>query len=131
MAYALGMDDWRERAYLNWLRKGRKEKLDEIMERNEIEHKSDREFVAKKRKHTFNELLLDGPKWERLNIEKFGESNCGLQIFHPSWLELMKDSPAEKVYPGKYQKELNKFIVENFWDNVYKNTNYKKEDYLL
>lgn len=130
MAYALGMDDWRERAYLNWLRKGRKEKLDEIMKRNEVEHKKDRKFIEKKRKHTFNELLLDGPKWERLNIEKFGKSNCGLQIFHPSWLELMKSSPAEKEYPGKYQEELNKFIVENFWENVYKNNKYKKEDYL-
>lgn len=119
IAYALGMDDWRERAYLNWLRNGRKEVLDKIMEEGEREMQKDREWIEKRRKHTFNELIVSRP-WERMNKEKHGSSVSTLLVFHDTWLNLLKDTPAEAVYPGKYQLELEKFINENLGDYVYK-----------
>ncbi|KKL71369.1 hypothetical protein LCGC14_2095570 [marine sediment metagenome] len=130
MSYALGMDDWRERAYINWMRKGRKEVLDAIMARNEVEYADDRRFIEKARKRTFNSLLLSQP-WDVLNKKRLGKYFSAVSIFHPSWLELLQQSPeyVKKVYrESKTQKELEVFIKEKLWDFVYKKQNYDKDN---
>ena len=92
MSYALGMDDWRERAYLNWMRQTAKKTMDEIMERSAKEHQSDREFVEKRRKKTFNELILERP-WEKLNKEKHGRGLVNILVYHNTWIDLLKKTP--------------------------------------
>ena len=129
-AYALGMDDWRARAYINWMRRGRKEVLDAIMKRNEIEHAKDREFIAKKRKMTFNELIVSRP-WSKLNIEMGGTGNDNILIFLPTWLNLLKESPeyVKDAYQNDpKQEELNKFIVDNLYDFVYHGNKFDKNN---
>ena len=122
MMYSLGIDDWRERAYLNWMRHGRKEMLDRIMERNEREYAEQRAFTEKKRKKTFNELIVERP-WDVMNMAKFGKKCGALTIFHDSWLELLKQAPqyVQDAYENsKYQAGLEKFINENLGEFVYK-----------
>lgn len=131
IAYALGMDDWRERAYLNWLRKRKKETLDEIMKRNEKEYAEERKFVEERRKKTFNEMLVEQP-WNKLNEEKFGRSNGGLQILHDTWIDLIyKGIPNKDIAPApphmieayensKHQKALEEFINKHLSEYVYK-----------
>jgi len=120
IAYALGMDDWRERAYLNWLRRGRKEVLDRIMKQGELEMESDRAFIKKRMKKSFNELIAEQP-WNVMNKEKFGRANGGVQILHDTWLPLVKGTPAEQAYKeSKYQNGLENFINENLSQYVYK-----------
>lgn len=122
MAYALGMDEWRERAYLNWLRNGRKEVMDAIMERSQREHEADRKFVAKHRKKSFNQLLLERP-WERLNKEKHNYGLANILIFQNTWENLLRKAPQEvqDIYDkSEKQKELAKFIDENLSQFVYK-----------
>ena len=130
VTYALSADDWRERSYLNWLRRGRKEVLDVIMERSAREHQEDREFVSGRIKMTFNDLLVKQP-WNEMNKKRLGKSNASILIFHPSWLELLQQAPEyvkECYRNSKYQKELEKFIVETLWKSVYKNKNYDKDN---
>ncbi|KKL04314.1 hypothetical protein LCGC14_2617290, partial [marine sediment metagenome] len=122
---ALDMMDWTERAWINWLRRGRTELLERMWKEAEEETAGDRKFIQKKRVRTFNEMLKELP-WDEMNDKKHGKHLSGLQIFHPSWLPLIKDTPAESYYPGKYQKGLEKFIVENLWDYVYKKDKYEK-----
>ena len=118
--YALGIDDWLERSYINYLRKGRKEVLDRMMMRAERDQSDRRAFVEKRRKHTFNEILIDRP-WDRLNIAKFGSSNCGLSIFHDTWLPLLEGTPAKQAYAdSRYQKDLEVFINTHLDEFVYK-----------
>ena len=121
VTYALGCDDWRERTYINWLRKGRREILDAIMARGEMEYAEDREFVKKHRKKTFNDLLVD-PPWDRMNMELHGKKNGMMTVFHDTWLDLMKESPtAKEAYENsKYQQQLDKFINTNLRKWVYK-----------
>lgn len=122
MAYSLGMDDWRERAYINWLRHGRKEVLEAIDARNKKEYQSEREFIDKRKKKTFNQVILEKP-WDKLNDKKFGKHISGFTIFHDSWLELLKQAPdyvKDAYRNSKYQKELEKFINENLSESVYK-----------
>lgn len=132
--YALGIDDWRERTYINYMKKCRKDRMDQLMERSAKVHQSRRDEVLRRRKKTFNELLVEKP-WDKLNMEKFGRCNGGVQIFHPTWIHgQIKGTPAEELYKDRYenghQKELEKFIVENLWDNVYKGEQYDKETML-
>src|SRR3990167_3325197 len=120
--YALSCDDWRERAYLNWLRKGRKEILDAIMTRNEKEYAKDRAFIKKKRKATFNELLTKRP-WDAMNESRLGKSNGHISIFQDTWLDLLKQAPEyvqEAYNNSKYQKQLAEFIDTNLSEYVYK-----------
>jgi glycosyltransferase involved in cell wall biosynthesis len=121
VTYALGCDDWRERTYLNWLRKGKKEVLDEIMARGEREYAGDRAFVAKNRKRTFNELLVERP-WDKLNMAKYGKCNGAMTIFQRTWLEIISKVPhVQKAYvESKYQKGLATFIEQNLQQFVYK-----------
>lgn len=118
--YALGIDDWRERTYINYLRKGRKSVLDKLMARGEHEQAERRKWVLKNIKHTFNEIIVDQP-WNKLNEAKFGRKNGGLSIFHDTWLPLLEGTPAKKAYENSiYQEDLEKFINENLSEFVYK-----------
>lgn len=128
MSYALGMDDWRERTYINYLRRGRKEVLDKIMERNEKEYAERRDRVLAERKFSFNEILIDRP-WDKLNYQKGGTSNSSLLIFHQTWLDLLlKDGGQALEYykKSKYQKGLEDFILSNLKAHVYKYEEYKE-----
>ncbi len=138
IGYALSMDWWRNRTYLNYLRKGRKEILDSIMERNRKEYGEDRRFIEKKKKYSFNEMIsikteYDGKTyaglWNKLNMERFGKCNGQLLIFHPTWIELLKSAPdyMKKSYKeSDEEKKLSKFIVEDMWDFVYHKDKYDK-----
>ena len=117
---ALGMDDWVERMYINNLRKGRKEVLDKMMEEAYKETDSDRKVIEKRRKKTFNELLIERP-WDRLNQERHGYHKSGLTIFHDTIIDMFKQSPQalEAYKNSKYQEGLDKFINENLSEFVY------------
>ena len=122
VTYALGADDWRERSYLNWMRKGRKEVLDTIMERSAREHEEDRKFVESNRKMTFNDLLVKQP-WNGLNEKRLGKSNARILVYHDTWLDLLKQAPqyVQDAYANsKYQKGLEEFINKELGDYVYK-----------
>lgn len=120
IGYALGMDEWTERAYLNWIRKGNKEVVDRLYAEAKEEVKEDREFIAKKRVKTFNELIVERP-WDKLNDKEHGKHNSGMNIFHDTWLPLIKGTPAEEIYnKSELQKNLAKFIDEHLSEFVYK-----------
>lgn len=122
IAYALGMDDWRERAYLNWLRKGRKDVLDKMMAEGEVEMVEDRKFIEGKRVKTFNELIVERP-WKTLNEGLYNYGLDGLLIFQDSWLDLLKEAPqyVQDAYKNsKYQEGLARFIDEKLSQFVYK-----------
>jgi glycosyltransferase involved in cell wall biosynthesis len=121
IGYALGMDDWRERMYINLLRKSRKDVLDKMMERSAREHQSNREFIESRRKMSFNELLIERP-WEKKNIERCGSGLSNLLIYQDTIIELFKKVPQswEAYQNSKYQVELEKFIKENLSQFVYK-----------
>ena len=130
---ALGMDDWVERTYINYLRKGRKEVIDKMLKQAVEASKEDKEFIAKKRIMTFNELLVNRP-WEQKNMEKYGNKVHTLQIFHPSWIELLKDAPEfckEAYRNSEFQSGLDTFIRESLWDKVYKKDNYKQDKKII
>lgn len=126
--YALSCDDWRERVYLNALRKSRKDILDATMARNEKEYLSERHFVARKRKISFNRLLLERP-WDKFNMKKYGKSNGAMTIFHYTWLNLLLDSPValEAYRNSKYQKGLEEFIEKNLSEFIYYGKNWNEE----
>ena len=68
IGHALGMEDWAERSYLNWARKGNVQVLDRLWNEAKEEAKEDKEFIFKKRIKTFNELLVEKP-WDKLNMK--------------------------------------------------------------
>lgn len=121
VTYALGCDDWRERTAINTLRHGRKEVVDAILARGEKEYAKDREFVAKRKKFSFNELLVNRP-WDAKNKERHGKSNGGLLIYHDTWIKLLDQSMiAKEAYENsKYQKDLDTFIRTNLKEFIYK-----------
>jgi len=128
--WALGADDWIERAYINYLRKGRKDTLDQMMAEAKIEMVKRRATIENRRKMTFNELIVQRP-WDKWNMEKHGKTNSSMLIYHPTWLQLLKESagPAKEAYENSiYQKDLNKFIIEELWDYVYKKDKYDKNN---
>jgi len=126
-AYALGMDDWRDRTYINQLRRGRKEVLDAMLTRNEVEYGEDRLRVAKRKIMSFNDLLTQRP-WSARNVERRGYKNDHMLIFHPTWLEMIETHPiAKKAYEeSATQAELSRFIVDNLWEFVYHNVEYDR-----
>ena len=121
IGWAMGMDDWAERSYINWCRKGNLEEMKRLWERAKKETQKDRAFIHKYRVKTFNELLVERP-WDKLNDERYGKHNSSMLIFHESWLEnFIKGTPAEELYNNsETQKQLEKFINENLSDYVYK-----------
>lgn len=120
IGHSLGIEEWAERSYLNWLRKSRKEVLDRLWSEAEKEARPDKEFIAKNRIKTFNELLVEKP-WDKLNDAKYGRHNSSMVIFHESWLPLIKGTQAEEIYNNSQrQKDLEKFINENLDQYVFR-----------
>ena len=122
IGWALGMDDWLERAYINYLRRGRRDTLERMMAEAKDEMAGDREFIAKKRKKTFNEILVERP-WQSMNEKLRGKGLHNILIYHDSWLDLLKDAPdfVQDMYRNSpLQKKLEKFINENLSEFVYK-----------
>jgi len=117
---ALGMDDWAERTFINWHKKGNPEVMKRLWEEAKKETVSDRRFIESRRNKTFNELIVERP-WEKLNQEKFGRHNNTVMVFHPTWKNGIAGTPAEKLYnESETQKGLEKFIYENLSDCIYK-----------
>ena len=121
LLYALGADTWRERTYINYLRSKNPDALKEIMARGEVVYAQDRKWIAKHGKYTFDQLLTERP-WDKKNIELYGSSNCGILIFHYSWLDLVLKHPLalEAYKQSKYQKQLHQFITENLSQYIYR-----------
>ena len=119
-AYALGMDDWLERNYIDWLRRGRKEVLDRMMAEAKKEMAETRIRIERHRVMTFNEMLVRKP-WDEMNMKLHGRKNSSMLIYHDSWLPSLNRTPAKEVYENSpTQKELEKFINENLSQYVYK-----------
>lgn len=121
---ALGADDWVERTYINYLRKGRKEILDRYLADAVKNSAKDKIFVKENSIMTFNEMLVNRP-WEQKNIERWGNGMTHLQIFHDTWLDIINDKKTPQyvrdVYKNsKHQANLDKFINEKLGDFVYK-----------
>ena len=126
-AYALGCDDWLERTYINYLRRGRKEVLDRMMDEAKKEMQSDRELIASRRTKTFNELIVEKP-WDMKNMERGGAKNSSMLIFHQTWLNLLKQDGGQALEAyknSKHQKELEDFIMGSLKDYIYKYEEYK------
>lgn len=120
IAHALGIEDWGERAYLNWLRRSRKEDLDRLWNEAKREAVLDKEFINKKKVASFNELLVERP-WDKLNDERYGKHNGSMLIYHDTWLPLIEGTPAEELYnKSETQKGLEDFINKNLSQYVYK-----------
>lgn len=128
-AYALGCDDWMERFHLNNLRNGREEVLDKMVEEAKREMHDRREEVSKRRKCTFNDLLVERP-WDKKNIERGGAANSSMLIFHYTWLELIKQHPRvwERYCASETQKQLAEFITTKLHDNIYKWQEYEPKN---
>lgn len=128
LLYALGADTWRERTYINYLRNKNKDKLDKIMIEGERVFADDRAKILKKAKYSFDDLLTKKP-WDIKNTELHGKSNCGMLIYHWTWLELIKESPValEAYKNSKYQKKLCEFIEKELPLVVYKQDRYSEE----
>lgn len=122
IGYALGMDEWLERAYINWIRNGRKELHDKMMDEARLEMASDRKFIEDNRVKEFNQILLERP-WDKLNDERIGSHNSSILIFHDTWLAMLDTAPEsikEYYKNSPLQKKLAKFIDENLANLVYK-----------
>lgn len=131
IGYALGMDDWRERAYLNWLRSNNKNAMEHIWEQSAYDMENDRKFIEKHRKKTFNRLIAERP-WEKLNDKKFGKHINTLLVYHDTWVNLIHNGIPDKGIPpappyvieqyenSQLQKDLDKFINENLSEFVYR-----------
>ncbi len=128
MGVGLGADEWLERTYINYLRRGRKEVLDKMMAEARVEMADRRADIEKRRIYSFNDLLLQRP-WDKKNIEKGGVANSSMLIYHPTWYAGLKDYPnALKFYEeSELQKKLHRFIVDNLWNVVYHKDEYDKE----
>ena len=122
IGHALGIEDWAERSYFNWLRNHSKETLDKLWSEAEKEAKEDKEFILQKRVKSFNELLVEKP-WNKLNDELHGRHNGSMLIYHDSWLPLIKGTEAEELYNNsQLQKDLEKFINNNLSQYVFRRT---------
>ena len=120
--WAIGADEWIERAYINYLRRGREEVLARMMSEAKVEMAGRRIEIEKRRKMTFNDLLIERP-WDRWNMAKHGKSNSSMLIYHDTWLKLLEDGPevAKEAYRNsKYQKGLAEFINTKLSHLVYK-----------
>ena len=118
---ALGMDDWVERTYINKLRKINKPILDKMMDEARVESEQDRKFIDKRKKMTFNEMIVNRP-WDIMNDKKIGRHDSSILIYHDTWKKHLAESPvATEVYNNsKYQKDLEKLIRENLQPFVYR-----------
>lgn len=127
-AYALGCDDWLERTYLNYLRTGREEVLNKMMDEARVEMASRRANIESRRVCTFNDLLVNRP-WDQKNMERGGAKNSSLLIYHYSWIDLIKQNPKvyKKFLDSPIQKELTEFITTKLHDYIYKWQQYENK----
>lgn len=117
---ALGMDWWAERAYINWNRKNNPNTMDRLWKEAHEETVADREFILKKRIRDFDSLLID-PPWDKLNDQKYGKHNGSIQIFHETWLNMLKGTRGEELYrKSELMPKLEEFINTNLSQHVYK-----------
>lgn len=126
-AYALGCDDWLERAHFSWMRRGRAEVLERMLREAKKEAAEDRRFVESRRTRTFNETLVEKP-WDKMNMDKGGACNSSMLIFHYTWLlDLKEKYPLlwEKYQKNETLQKLDKFIVSELGDYIYKRDEYK------
>lgn len=123
IGYALGMDAWMERAYINWIRNGRKEVHDKMIEEAKKEMESDRQFIVSRKVKTFDDVFVESP-WDKLNDERHGKHNSSKMVMHSTWLaNCLRKSPqwVQDIYDNSsLQKELEKLIKEKLWAYVYK-----------
>jgi len=118
----LGMDEWVDRTYINYLRHHDKALMDRMMaEAEEEANRGERAFIDKHKKKTFNQVIVERP-WDKQNIEKCGNSNSGLVVYHDSIIPLFDESEASKeAYTNsKHREDLDKFINENLSEFVYR-----------
>lgn len=130
IGYALGMDEWVERAYLNWLRNGRKDILDKKLQEAWENSQKARAIIEARRVKSFNDILLERP-WEALNIKRWGHGLPQLQLFHNSWLDSLKTAPeyVREIYKkSELQADLDVFIREKLWDFVYKKERFNQNE---
>lgn len=125
MGWAIGADDWLERAYLDCLKRGRKEVVDRMLEEAKKETARDRKVIESRRVCTFNDLLINRP-WDKKNMERGGAKNSSLLVFHPTWIDGLKDYPlVYEMYKNSVgMARLHQFIIDNLWDNVYHKDEY-------
>ncbi|MBI2110672.1 glycosyltransferase family 2 protein [Candidatus Woesearchaeota archaeon] len=127
--FALGADDWIERAYINYMRRGRQEVLARMLAESKIEMADRRKTIDKRKKMTFNELIVNKP-WDKWNQEKHGNTNSSMLIYHWSWLELLEQSPdyvKEAFKNSVYQKQLAEFIEDKLSLCIYKGDRYTED----
>lgn len=127
--YAIGAEDWIERAYLNYMRRGRKEVLDRMMAESIVEMADRRLKIERERTMTFNEMLVKRP-WDEWNLAKHGRKQSSMSIFHWSWLELLLKAPEyvqEAYKKSLYQKRLQEFIETELSTYIYKADKYSNE----
>lgn len=108
-ALCLGADAWAERVYLNYLRSMTDDALAQLWREAEAEALDQRAFITQRRQISFDELIVQRP-WDALNDIRVGSHSSGLTIGDRKWLEAVKGTAAERVYPGKYQRYLEELI---------------------
>ncbi|MEK6884467.1 MAG: glycosyltransferase family A protein [Nanoarchaeota archaeon] len=119
-AITLGADLWAERTYLNYLRKVRKETLDQLWQEAEQEAQIKRNFVKEKSVMSFNDMIVNRP-WDIKNMERLGSSNSGLLIYQDTWINMIKGTEVEVLYnQSEKQKQLAELIETKLKQFVYK-----------
>ena len=123
IGWALGMDAWLERAYINYIRNGRKEMHDKMMEEAKKEMQSDREFIESRRVKTFDDIFIGSP-WDKLNDERHGKHNSSKMVMMDTWLvNCLRKAPkyVQDIYDNSpLQKQLAELIETKLVDYVYK-----------
>ena len=120
--WALGVDALFERAYINYLRNGRKEVLDQMVKEAQIETKEDREKIKKRQIMDLYELFVEKP-WDKRNIERGGASNSSMLIYHNTWRALLNESSvaSRRAYLNStLQPELERYFEEKLGRYIYK-----------
>lgn len=123
IGYALGMDAWLERAYINYIKNGRKEMHDKMMEEARKEMQSDREYIEGRRVKTFDEVFIEST-WDKMNDERHGRHNSSKMVMHDTWLvNSLRKAPkfVQEIYDNSpLQKQLTELIETKLVDVVYK-----------
>ena len=125
--WALGVDALFDRAYINYLRNGRKEVLDRMVAEAKIEMADDRAYIEKRRVTNLYDLFVDKP-WDKKNIERGGSSNSSMLIYHATWKMLLNQSSLQsrKAYlESSTQAELERYFVERLGQYIYKKDQYE------
>lgn len=131
--YGLGLDDYLERAYLNYLRHGRKEILDAMLEEAKREMKSTRNEILERRVKTFEELLIERP-WDKKNIELGMKPSASILVYHWTWKALFAEAPEyiKEIYrKSELQPKLENFFEKHLYDNIYKKEQYKDKNIVV